>query len=131
MSMKISLMASLAAASLALPAQTQDIKRPATFPLDCAGGDCVLLKGEPQTGGMRGGSVRLKPQESVGWHSTGTNEEALTVLHGNGVATVEGQADVPLHEKMLVYIPTGLRHNVRNTGTEPLEYVWVVAPIRK
>ena len=45
--------------------------RPATFPLDCAGGDCPLLKGKPQTSGMRGGSVKLKPGESVGWHTTG------------------------------------------------------------
>jgi len=30
-----------------------------TFPLDCAGRDCPLLKGPPQTSGMRGGSVTL------------------------------------------------------------------------
>jgi len=101
-----------------------------TFSLACAGGDCVLLKGEPQTSGMRGGSVRLKPGESVGWHSTGDNEEALTILHGSGVANIGGRPNVSLHEQMLAYIPPGTRHNVTNTGNEPLEYVWIVAPTK-
>lgn len=117
---------------LSLPAMEQEAKRAAaTFSLECAGGDCVLLRGAPQTSGMRGGSVRLKPQESVGWHSTAENEEALTILHGSGVANVEGAPDVPLHEKMLIYIPPGTRHNVTNNGKDILEYVWVVAPVRK
>ncbi len=104
-------------------------REPLTFSLDCAGGDCPLLKGPPQTSGMRGGSVTLKPGQSVGWHSTGQNEEALTILHGNGAANIEGLADVPLHANMLAYIPPNTRHNVTNTGTELLEYVWVVAPL--
>jgi mannose-6-phosphate isomerase-like protein (cupin superfamily) len=117
---------------LHISAQEPTTKRvPLTFSLDCAGGDCPLLKGAPQTSGMRGGSVKLKPGESVGWHSTGQNEEALTVLRGSGAANIEGHADVPLQSNMLVYIPSGTRHNVTNTGTELLEYVWVVAPAGK
>jgi mannose-6-phosphate isomerase-like protein (cupin superfamily) len=79
---------------------------------------------------MRGGSVKLKPGASVGWHSTNANEEALVILHGSGVANIEGKSDVPLHEKMLAYIPPSTRHNVTNNGTETLEYVWIVAPTR-
>ena len=110
-------------------AQEPAVKRePLTFSLECAGGDCALLKGAPQTSGMRSGSVRLKPGESVGWHSTEQNEEALTILHGNGVAKIEGHADLPLRSNMLAYIPPNTRHNVTNTGPEFLEYVWVVAP---
>jgi mannose-6-phosphate isomerase-like protein (cupin superfamily) len=115
-----------------MAAQQPTTKRePVTFSLDCAGGDCPLLKGAPQTSGMRGGSVKLKPGESVGWHGTGQNEEALTILQGTGVANIDAHADVPLHAKMLAYIPPGTRHNVTNTGTELLEYVWVVAPAAK
>jgi len=118
------------AAGICVGAREQAAKRePMTFALECAGGDCVLLKGTPQTSGMRGGSVSLKPGESVGWHSTGDNEEALTILHGSGAAKIEGHADVPLHEKLLAYIPPATRHNVINTGSEALEYVWVVAPV--
>lgn len=102
---------------------------PMTLSLECAGRDCPLLKGAPQTAGMRGGSVRLKPGESVGWHSTGQNEEALVILRGSGVANVEGQADVPVSAHRMAYIPPGTKHNVTNTGSELLEYVWIVAPI--
>ena len=114
---------------IAIWSQDAPAKRvPLTFALDCANGDCPLLTGVPETSGMRGGSVELKPGESVGWHSTGTNEEALVILHGTGAAKIEGHADVPVHEKMMVYIPPDSKHNVANTGTKPLEYVWVVAP---
>jgi quercetin dioxygenase-like cupin family protein len=108
----------------------QDLKpEPKTFPLNCVGGDCPLLMGRPQTAGMRGGSVKLKPGESVGWHSTASNEEALIILHGSGVAKIEGHADITLSEKQMGYIPPATRHNVTNTGTEMMEYVWVVAPV--
>jgi mannose-6-phosphate isomerase-like protein (cupin superfamily) len=103
-------------------------REPITFALDCSEGDCPLLKGAPQTSGMRGGSVKLKPGESVGWHSTSANEEALVILNGSGVANIEGHPDVRLTEKMLAYIPPATRHNVTNNGTQILEYVWVVAP---
>jgi len=109
-------------------AQQEAKHEPMTFALDCAGGDCSLLKGIPQTSGMRGGFVKLKPGDSVGWHSTAANEEALVILRGTGVASIEGHSEVPLTEKMLAYIPPATRHNVTNTGTKVLEYVWLVAP---
>ena len=40
-----------------IAAQEHAKREPMTFALDCAGGDCPLLKGAPQTSGMRGGSV--------------------------------------------------------------------------
>jgi mannose-6-phosphate isomerase-like protein (cupin superfamily) len=104
--------------------------RPQTFSLDCPGGDCPLLKGTPQTTGMRAGSVRLKPAERVGWHSTGQNEEVLTILRGSGVVNIEGQPEMALRSNMLAYIPPRTRHNVTNTGIDVLEYVWVVAPLK-
>lgn len=111
-----------------IAAQEHAKREPMTFALDCTGGDCPLLKGAPQTSGMRGGSVKLKPGENVGWHSTSGNEEALVILHGSGIANIDGRADVPLAEKMLAYIPPATKHNVPNTGTQVLEYVWIVAP---
>jgi mannose-6-phosphate isomerase-like protein (cupin superfamily) len=102
---------------------------PLSFHLDCSGRDCVLLRGEPQTTGMRSGFVRLKPGESVGEHSTLEHEEALVVLQGDGKAEVEGRVAIPISSRMLTYIPPRSRHNVTNTGKETLEYVYVVAPI--
>jgi len=43
--------------------------------------DCPLLKGMPQTSGMRAGG-EAEAGESVGWHSTTEHEEALVVLRG-------------------------------------------------
>lgn len=106
-------------------------QQPQSFSLDCPGSDCLVLKGLPQTNGMRAGSVRLQPGERVGWHSTGQNEEALTILRGSGVVNIEGQADLVLRASMLAYIPPRTRHNVTNTGSEVLEYVWVVAPLKE
>ena len=104
--------------------------QPQALPLECAEGDCPLLQGIPQTAGMRSGFVRLKPGGSVGWHTTGQNEEALVVLRGRGEALLEGQPGRALEAPMLVYIPPATRHNVANTGDVPLEYVYVVAPAK-
>jgi len=96
--------------------------------LNCSGGDCPLLKGPPSTAGMRSGFVRLKPGQSVGWHSTEQNEESLIVLHGSGTALLEGPANLEFVAPRMLYIPPATRHNVQNTGSETLEYVYVVAP---
>jgi len=98
------------------------------FILECPGGDCPLLKGVPQTAGMRSGFVRLKPGESVGWHSTAQNEESLIILRGTGDALIEGQAKHAFSAVQSLYMPPATRHNVENTGREVLEYIYVVAP---
>jgi mannose-6-phosphate isomerase-like protein (cupin superfamily) len=79
---------------------------------------------------MRSGFVRLKPRGSVGWHTTGKNEEALVILRGSGEALIEGQPGRVFAAPMLVYIPPSTRHNVTNTGDGLLEYVYVVAPAK-
>ena len=103
--------------------------KPLSFDLQCPVSDCALLKGTPQTAGMRSGFVRLKPGESVGAHSTDDHEEALVILQGQGKAEVEGRDAVTVSTRRLIYIPPHARHNVTNTGSEMLEYVYVVAPI--
>ena len=66
-----------------------------TLPLECSQGDCPLLHGVPQTAGMRSGFVGLKPGETVGWHTTAGNGEALVVLRGSGEARIGGQSPLP------------------------------------
>ncbi len=104
-------------------------RQPLTFALDCPGGDCPLLTGAPQTAGMRSGFVRLKPGQSVGWHTTGHNEECLIILRGAGDALIEGQPKHSFAAPRAVYIPPVAKHNVTNTGAGTLEYVYVVAPV--
>ena len=104
-------------------------RQPLAIPLQCPGGDCPLLKGPPQTAGMRSGFVRLAPGKSVGWHSTGQNEESLVILHGKGQAMIEGQPERAIEASQLVYIPPSTRHNIMNNSSQVLEYVYVVAPV--
>ena len=104
---------------------------PLTIALSCSSGYCPLLEGSPQTVGMRSGLVRLAPGEAVGWHSTGQHEEVLVILHGCGQASIKGRASRPLAAPMLAYIPPATEHNVENTGTGWLEYVYVVAPVQR
>lgn len=89
-----------------------------------------MLRGGPQTAGMRSGLVRLKSGETVGWHTTGGNEETLVILSGRGEARVSGRPSLQFRAPALVYIPPATRHNVANTGVQPLEYVYVVAPAK-
>ena len=116
-------------AALPIWSQAQQPK-PLTKPLVCAEGDCAMLTGAPQTAGMRSGFVRLKPGQTVGWHTTGGNEETLVILHGKGKALIGGKEGLLFEAPALVYIPPATRHNVENIGAEPLEYEYVVAPAK-
>jgi quercetin dioxygenase-like cupin family protein len=128
--MKIRLSRRACLSRLAVPAvQAAPQRQSLTMPLECPSGDCPLLKGVPQTAGMRSGFVRLGPGESVGWHSTGQNEESLIILKGGGQALIEGQPPHDIGASQLVYIPPATRHNVANNGRQTLEYVYVVAPV--
>jgi quercetin dioxygenase-like cupin family protein len=86
----------------------------------------LLARG--QTVGMRSGLVTLKPGESVGWHSTDEYEELIICLAGSGEIASEGHPDMPISANHYGYNPPHSRHNVTNTGPEPLRYIYVVAP---
>jgi oxalate decarboxylase/phosphoglucose isomerase-like protein (cupin superfamily) len=125
--MRILLAAAALLAAGPLTSQTPH-PQPLVKLLECPQGDCPLLSGSPETTGMRSGFVRLVPGKTVGWHTTGPNEEALVILHGTGAVLIDGQANRTVAAPALAYIPPTTRHNVQNTGTETLEYVYVVAP---
>lgn len=112
-------------------ATAQNASREAlVVPFHCDSGDCLVLKGAPQTAGMRSGFVRLTTGKAVGWHTTGAHEETLVILHGSGEARIDGKPARTFTAPAIVYIPPFSRHNVVNTGKEMLEYVYVVAPIK-
>lgn len=89
-----------------------------------------LLTGQPQTRGMRSGRVFLKPDTECGLHSTKGHEEILVFLAGQGTAWAGDPAEPASvgHGKIL-YIPPHTPHNIVNTGTEPLVYIYCVAPV--
>ncbi len=87
-----------------------------------------LLEGVPQTRGMRAGRVFLGPGQACGQHSTKNHEELLVFLAGHGELDIEGQDPFAVGEGKVVYIPPETLHDVKNTGPEPLAYIYCVAP---
>lgn len=86
-----------------------------------------VLGGPPETVTMRSGFVVLAPGKSVGKHSTQQNEEVLVVLEGEGEMTFRDGSKLPVEASHAVYCPPETEHNVTNTGTQPLWYVYIVA----
>ena len=88
-----------------------------------------LLDGKPQTCGMRSGRVYLPPGQACGQHSTKSREELLVFLSGQGELVI-GEGDCyQVGRGKASYIPPHTAHDVKNTGSEPLVYVYCVAPI--
>jgi len=90
-----------------------------------------LLAGEPQTSGMRSGRVYLAPGEECGLHSTKANEEVLVFLSGTGEAIISQKDHYKIGSGKVSYIPPHTDHNIKNTGSEPLVYIYCVAPVNK
>jgi len=88
-----------------------------------------LLNGTPATCGMRSGRVYLKPGQACGLHSTENHEEQLVFLAGQGTADIAGQS-LAVGAGRICYIPPHTQHNIHNTGSEPLVYIYCVAPVR-
>ena len=123
-------------ATLALPgvvdnasAQTVSPQRkPRLIQLDQAAAESMdVFKGPPETCTMRSGFMVLAPSKSVGKHSTGNNEEALIVLAGTGELRITGGPVLKLKPYCVTYCPPTTEHDVINTGSDTLRYVWLVA----
>ena len=121
--------AALALAYLAHATETQD-KRPSAkvIPVDPKATEYVrLLGGPPETVTMHSGLVVLEPGESVGVHNTKNYEEVLVVLDGVGKMTITGGPELDLNASMMAYCPPRTEHNVTNTGSSTLRYIFIVA----
>jgi mannose-6-phosphate isomerase-like protein (cupin superfamily) len=87
-----------------------------------------ILEGRPQTLGMRSGRVHLGPGQACGQHSTKNHEELLVFLAGQGELLVGTGVRHLVGVGKVAYIPPETLHDVSNTGTEPLVYIYCVAP---
>jgi mannose-6-phosphate isomerase-like protein (cupin superfamily) len=89
-----------------------------------------LLAGAPQTHGMRSGRVFLESGQACGRHSTKKHEELLVFLAGRGELLIGEEGDsFTIGKGRVCYIPPNTDHDVKNTGNEPLIYVYCVTPI--
>ncbi len=90
----------------------------------------TILGGPPETVAMRSGSVVLLPSKAVGRHNTDDYEEAIVVLAGTGEMRIANGPVLTLKPYVVAYCPPGTEHDVINTGSEPLRYVYVVAKVQ-
>jgi quercetin dioxygenase-like cupin family protein len=97
--------------------------------IDGNAGYTRLLAGVPETRGMKSGSVRLQPGESVGAHSTGLKEEAIIMLEGAVQVILGGRPAMTASAGQVIYIPPETDHDMKNTGEVAARYVYVVAPV--
>ena len=88
-----------------------------------------LLSGAPETCGMRSGRVYLSPGQACGLHSTKDREELLVFLSGQGELIIGQEDCYQVGKGKVSYIPPQTEHDVKNTGSEPLVYVYGVAPV--
>ena len=88
-----------------------------------------LIHGTPTTFGMKSGRVYLDPGQDCGVHSTENKEEQLVFLQGQGTAEI-GAEKLAVGAGKICYIPPQTEHNIVNTGTEALIYIFCVAPVK-
>lgn len=86
-----------------------------------------ILGGPPESVTMRSGYVVLLPEKSVGRHNTESYEEMVVVLDGEGEMLFGDGSVFQLEPYFVAYCPPDTEHDVRNTGSKPLRYVYIVA----
>lgn len=86
-----------------------------------------LIPGAPVTCGLKSGRVYLEPGADCGVHSTENKEEQLVFLSGSGTARI-GSEELAVSAGKVCYIPPQTEHNIINTGSEPLSYIFCTAP---
>ncbi len=87
-----------------------------------------LLDDKTQTHGMKAGRVYLEPSHDCHEHSTEAREEMLVILSGQGQVLLRDQDPMLVSQGKVAYIPPHTLHNVQNTGSEPLIYIFCVVP---
>jgi len=86
-----------------------------------------LLSKELGTSGIKSGHVVLMPGENIGEHTTDEREEVIIVLKGNGEAIIGKDNILKIENDIVLYIPPKTLHDIKNTGSDKLEYIFVTS----
>lgn len=83
----------------------------------------------PETGSgeFMAGITVFEPGESSSYHVHPESEEINLVLGGSGLLVSEGE-EVAFGTGQAMWVPMGVHHQHRNTGSEPLRLFWVYSP---
>jgi mannose-6-phosphate isomerase-like protein (cupin superfamily) len=105
------------------------MKNAKVLKLDSSGKYQRLFSKDSGASCIKSGHVRLQAGEAVGDHSTEQREEMLVILKGMGEAVIDGTNIVKIDDNSVVYIPPCTRHDIRNTGKDILEYIFITCPV--
>ena len=83
----------------------------------------------PATNSLKAGRVTLQPNESIGEHVTEKREEAIIILKGTATLILEDNT-IELGQGQALYIGPEKKHDVKNKGTQELEYIYVVGLLK-
>lgn len=86
-----------------------------------------LFSKDSGTCGIKSGHVILKEKEEIGEHSTNDLEEVLVILKGRGQLVINKKENLDFENNMVLYVPPGTIHNVKNTGKGILEYIFITS----
>jgi mannose-6-phosphate isomerase-like protein (cupin superfamily) len=105
------------------------LRRRDEAPVNERGGQVSYLLFAPRLGSTRLAVtwVSGEPGSQQGLHAHEESEQVYVVIRGRGLMMVDDEA-VEVEAGTAVLIPFGARHAIRNTGTEPLEYISATAP---
>lgn len=73
------------------------------------------------------GITVFEPGEASSYHVHPESEEINLVLSGSGVMVSEGES-VEFATGDAMWMPKGVHHQHKNTGTEPLKLFWAYTP---
>src|SRR5689334_20042557 len=71
--------------------------------------------------------MTLKPGEEIGEEVHEDREQFFRFEQGSGEVLIDGKAN-KVEDDFGVIVPAGARHNVRNTGSEPLKLYTLYGP---
>jgi mannose-6-phosphate isomerase-like protein (cupin superfamily) len=71
--------------------------------------------------------MALKPGEEIGAEVHEDRDQFFRVEQGEGEVVIDGKR-TPIRADMAIIVPSGSRHNVINTGKEPLKVYTLYAP---
>ena len=71
--------------------------------------------------------MSLNPGEEIGEEVHDDGDQFFRVEEGEGEVIIDGVTH-PVEDDIAVVVPAGARHNVRNTGDEPLRLYTIYSP---
>ena len=71
--------------------------------------------------------MKLQPGDEIGEEVHDDRDQFFRIDEGEGTIDIDGKAN-PVEADFAVIVPAGARHNVRNTGSEPLRLYTIYGP---